>query len=87
MIISLLLTIATDILGLFAYIFPTWDLTTAYQNNVQPLIQYISNAMSPFAYFFALDHLILALSPVLLYSGYRLIINQVTTFKTLVKWW
>lgn len=87
MIISLLLTIATDILGLFAWIFPTWDLVTPYNDNIAPILQYISNAITPFAYFFALDHLILALTPVFLYVGYRFIINQISTMKTLVKWW
>lgn len=87
MLISFLFSLLSGFISTISNIFPTFDLQTPYNANISPVLQWLGGTIQIFGYFLALDHLIFAISPVLAFVSVRLIINNISIIKTLVKWW
>jgi hypothetical protein len=87
MIFSALFSVLSSFISTISYIFPSFDLQTPYNANITPILQDISSFMAPYTYYLAFDHLLLSIAPVFAFVSVRFIINNISTIKTLVKWW
>lgn len=87
MLITALFSLLSGFISTISNIFPTFDLQTPYNTNIKPIIDWLAGNIQIFGYFLAFDHLMIAISPVLLYIIISTIINNISIIKTLVKWW
>lgn len=88
MLIKIILDLFSPAFSLLDFILDLLpDMPDGGVNVTSTVFEFLIDAVAPFYYPFALNHMFIALSPVLAYLGFIAFMNIVAQIKMLIKWW